>query len=139
VRLVAGEPFDVVATQLSERAPGTGDLGWIHEDRLAAWMKGKLGEAVAGDVTQVIEADFGCNVLQIVDRRPYQEKGYVVVRAQLHDRLFGERMQREYLKFMDKLREQTYIERKGVFATAPPVGAGNGGWSSGPDEDPSGF
>jgi peptidyl-prolyl cis-trans isomerase SurA len=141
VRLVAGEPFDVVATQLSERAPGTGDLGWIHEDRLAAWMKGKLGEAVAGDVTQVIEADFGCNVLQIVDRRPYQEKGYEEVRAQLHDRLFGERMQREYLKFMDKLREQTYIERKGVFAEAPPVGSagGDSGWDAGPGGDPSGF
>jgi len=139
VRLAAGEPFDVVASQLTERAPGTGDLGWIHEARLASWMKEKLGAAVAGDVTSVIEADFGCNVLQIVDRRPYQPKGYEDVRGQLHDRLFGERMQREYLKFMDKLREQTYIERKGIFAEAPPVGAGGSGWSSGPAEDPSGF
>jgi len=138
-RLAAGEPFDVVASQLTERAPGTGDLGWIHEARLASWMQGKLGAAVAGDVTPVIEADFGCNVLQVVDRRPFHPKAFEEVRGQLHDRLFGERMQREYLKFMDKLREQTYIERKGIFAEAPPVGTGGSGWSSGPGEDPSGF
>lgn len=136
-RLAAGEPFDVVASQLTERAPGTGDLGWIHEARLASWMKGELGSTVAGEVTPVIETDFGCNVLQVVDRRPYQRKTYEDLRGQIYDRLFAERMQREYLKFMDKLREQTYIERKGVFAGAP-VGAAGSGWSSGPGEDPSG-
>ena len=87
--------------------------------------------------------DFGCNVLQVVDRRPYQPKGFDEVKEQLHQRMFAERMQKEYLKFMDKLREQTYIERKGIFAQTSPVGAGGGSsgsdWSTGMDEDPSGF
>lgn len=135
-RLAGGEPFDLVASQVTERAPGSGDLGWLHEGRLAAWMSRDLAGAAPGAVTPVIETDFGCNVLVVVDRRPYVKKGYDEVRAQLHERLFAERMQREYLKFMDKLREQTYIERKGVFAEAAPVGSG---FSTGPNEDPSGF
>jgi peptidyl-prolyl cis-trans isomerase SurA len=137
-RLAKGESFDLVASQVSETPPGAGDLGWLHEGRLASWMSGKLASATPGSVTEVIETDFGCNVLQVVDRRPYVPKGYDEVRNQLHDRLFAERMQKEYLRFMDKLREQTYIERKGVFAEAGPA-AGGGGFSAGPNEDPSGF
>lgn len=140
VRLVAGEPFDVVASQVSEKVPGSADLGWIHEGRLASWMSGKVGGAQPGAVTEVIETDFGCNVLQVIDRRPYQPKTFEEVKGELHERMFAERMQKEYLKFMDKLREQTYIERKGIFAQTAPVGSGGGsGWSSGPDDDPSGF
>jgi peptidyl-prolyl cis-trans isomerase SurA len=138
-RLAAGESFEVVASQVTERLPGSADLGWIHEGRLAAWMTGKVGGAQPGVVTDVIQTDFGCNVLQVVDRRPYQPKSYEEVHDQIQQRLFAERMQREYLKFMDKLRDQTYIERKGVFAEAPPVGAGQQEWSTGPNEDPSGF
>ena len=141
-RLVAGEPFDVVASQVTDKVPGSADLGWIHEARLASWMSGKVDGAAPGSVTEVIQTDFGCNVLQVVDRRPYQAKGFDEVKEQLHQRLFAERMQKEYLKFMDKLREQTYIERKGIFAqTSPPIGAGGtgAGWSTGPNEDPSGF
>jgi peptidyl-prolyl cis-trans isomerase SurA len=137
-RLAKGESFDLVSSQVAESAPGTGDLGWLHEGRLAAWMSGRLDGATPGAVTDVIETDFGCNVLQVVDRRPYVPKGYDEVREQLHERLFAERMQREYLKFMDKLREQTYIERKGVFAEAS-APAGGSGFGSGPNEDPSGF
>ena len=136
-RLAKGEAFDLVASQLTEAPPGTGELGWLHEGRLAGWMSPQLSGATAGTVTQVIETDFGCNVLVVVDRRPYVAKGYDEVREQLHERLFAERMQREYLKFMDKLREQTYIERKGVFAEAE--SHPNGGFGSGLNEDPSGF
>jgi peptidyl-prolyl cis-trans isomerase SurA len=138
-RLAAGESFELVASQVSERAPGSGDLGWIHEGGVASWMVGKIAGAGPGSVTEVIETDFGCNVLQIVDRRPFQPKGYEEVREQIHQRLFAERMQAEYLKFMDKLREQTYIERKGIFAQAPPVGASGPFGSGAAGEDPSGF
>ena len=142
-RLAGGEPFDVVASQVTEKVPGSADLGWIHEKRLATWMSGKVGGAAPGAVTEVIETDFGCNVLLVVDRRPYKAKGFDEVREQLHQRIFAERMQKEYLKFMDKLREQTYIERKGIFAQTAPVGSGGlgtgSGWSTGTDEDPSGL
>jgi peptidyl-prolyl cis-trans isomerase SurA len=142
-RLAKGDAFELVAQELTEAPPGSSDLGWLHEVRLAAWMSPQLTGAGPGTVTQVIETDFGCNVLVVVDRRPYVPKGYDEVRGALHDRLFAERMQKEYLKFMDKLREQTYIERKGVFAEAAPVGsgAGSGGGfgSSSLNEDPSGF
>jgi hypothetical protein len=85
----------------------------------------------------VIETEFGCNVLEVVQRRPYEPRSYEQAREQVYQRLFQERMQREYLKFMDKLREQTYVERKGIFAQARETGGVFGG--AGPGEDPSGF
>jgi peptidyl-prolyl cis-trans isomerase SurA len=139
-QLVAGQSFDAVASQVSEAAPGSGDLGWIHETRLAGWMKNAIGPAKPGTTTEVIETDFGCNVVQVVDRRPFQPRSYEEVHEQLRQQLFGQRMQKEYLKFMDKLRDQTYIERKGIFAQAPAASApAPGGWNSDPNGDPSGF
>jgi peptidyl-prolyl cis-trans isomerase SurA len=136
VRIAGGESFDVVASQIPEKAPGSGDIGWVHEDRLAGWMTGPVRGAAAGSVTPVLETDFGCNLLEVVERRPYEPRAFEQVREQVYQRLFAEKMQREYLKFMDKLREQTYVERKGVFAQAQQGGLFGG---SAPGEDPSGF
>jgi peptidyl-prolyl cis-trans isomerase SurA len=137
VRIAGGERFDVVVSQLEEAAPGSGDIGWMHEDRLAGWMTAPVRSAAQGSVTSVIETEFGCNVLEVVQRRPYEPRSYEQAREQVYQRLFQERMQREYLKFMDKLREQTYVERKGIFAQARETGGVFGGAT--PGEDPSGF
>lgn len=135
-RIAGGEGFDLVASQVSEKAPGSGDIGWVHEDRLAGWMTASVRGAAAGTVTPVLETDFGCNVLEVVARRSYEPREFEQVRDEVYQRLFAEKMQREYLRFMDKLREQTYVERKGTFAQAEQGGAG---LFPAPGEDPSGF
>jgi parvulin-like peptidyl-prolyl isomerase len=99
-------------------------------------MTGPVRSAAAGSVTPAIETDFGCNVLEVVQRRPYEPREFEAVRDEVYQRLFAEKMQREYLRFMDKLREQTYVERKGAFAQAQQGGLLGG---SAPGEDPSGF
>jgi peptidyl-prolyl cis-trans isomerase SurA len=136
-RLLEGEAFDLVVAETGN-TPGSGDIGWLHEARLASWMAPQVESAEPGAITPVIETEFGCNVVQVVERRPFRPASYEEAKEHIHDRLFGERMQREYLRFMDRLREQTYVERKGVFAQAP-VGAGPSGFGDGSREDPSGF
>jgi len=137
-RIAGGERFDAVAAEIEAKAPGSGDLGWIHEARLAGWMTDAVKTAAPGSVTPVLETEFGCNLVEVVERRPYERREYEAVRDELYQQLFAERMQREYLRFMDKLREQTYVERKGVYAQAATAGVGAFG-SGAPGEDPSGF
>ena len=140
VRLAGGERFEVVASQIPEKTPGSGEIGWMHEDRLAGWMTAQVRNAAAGSVTPVIETEFGCNVLQVVQRRPYEPRSFEQAKEEVYQRIFAEKMQREYLKFMDKLREQTYVERKGIFAQAQAPGGGGGLFGgAAPGEDPSGF
>jgi len=136
-RIAGGESFTVVVSEIEQKAPGSGEIGWMHEDRLAGWMTVPVQGTAAGGVTPVVETEFGCNVLEVVQRRPYEPRSFEQVKDQVYSQLFQERMQREYLKFMDKLREQTYVERKGIFAQAQGGGGVFGG--SAPGEDPSGF
>ena len=115
-RLAAGEAFEAVARELSEANPESGgDQGWVHESELAGWMRGPVQRLPAGGVTERIEAGFGCGIVQLVERRAYVPLGFEQAREGLYRRLFDERLAVEYKKLIARLREQTYIERKGIF------------------------
>jgi peptidyl-prolyl cis-trans isomerase SurA len=120
--LTAGESLDLVASELPE-ASRAADLGWIHDTMLASWMAEEVRGLQPGGATRVIETQFGCNVLQLVERRPFKKREFEDVQNQLFDELFAVRMQEEYTEFIEKLRKQTYIERKGFFAEAARLSA----------------
>jgi len=118
-RIKNGEPFKDVAKQVSENSPEHGGLiGWIHESRLATWMKPVVTHMKSGEVSDVVRTGFGCNLLMVVKRRLYKPIRYEEAKEALRKKLWNEGVEREYAKFIGKLREKTYIERKGVFAGA---------------------
>jgi len=115
-RVAAGEPFEAVARDLSEANPERGgDQGWVHESELAGWMRGPVEALPAGGVSERIAAGFGCATVQMVERRSYVPLTFEQAREGLYRRVFDERMAVEYKKLVSRLREQTYIERKGIF------------------------
>ena len=115
-RLAAGEAFEAVARELSEANPESGgDQGWVHESELAGWMRRPVEALPAGGITERIETGFGCGIVQVVERRAYVPLSFEQAREGLYRRVFDERMAVEYKKLVARLREQTYIERKGVF------------------------
>jgi parvulin-like peptidyl-prolyl isomerase len=69
-----------------------------------------------GELSPVIEMSFGCNLLQLVDRREFQPVDFAQAEPQLRSILFQRKTEVEYTKWIDVLRNQTYIERKGAFA-----------------------
>ena len=75
-----------------------------------------------GQMTPVLEMPFGCNVLLLVERRDFTPRSYEDTKEQIHQQMFSEKMQAEYVRFMERLRRQTYIERKGLFADAARLG-----------------
>ncbi len=118
-RIASGEAFRQVASEVSVVNPGTGgDMGWIHDRDLAGWMRPALAPLEAGQFTDVIETSFGCNVLELVDRRTFVPKTYEEARESLRRELFGERMNEEYREFLEEMRERTFIDRKGIYADA---------------------
>jgi len=129
--LTAGETLDLVADELPEQARAV-DLGWIHDAALASWMADEVRSLAPGGATRVIETEFGCNVLQLVERRTFTKREFDDVKNQLYDELFAVRMQEEYVEFMEKLRKQTYIERKGFFAEAARLGSENNAAATAP-------
>lgn len=110
---VGGEQFTQVASRISEANPERGGtLGFLHESELAAWMKPVVLAMQAGDISEVIETPFGCNLLQMVERRSYTQVAFEDVEKDLRAKIFDERMNIEYTRFIEELRANSYIERK---------------------------
>lgn len=134
-RIRAGEEFQDVASRLSDVAADRGgDVGWVQTRSLAGWMKDVVGKLSPGEISDVVRMPFGCNLLQVVERREFKKRPYAEVAEELRDALYQQRIEDEYVKFMNKLRSQTYIERKGLFARAPSnpvIAIPGGGLSSG--------
>jgi peptidyl-prolyl cis-trans isomerase SurA len=125
-RVSAGEDFAEVARDTSAvNAQFGGDVGWVHTDTLAAWMADPVSNLRAGQMSSVLRMPFGCNVLYLVQRREFEPKSFEEAAPELHQELFEAKMAEEYTVFLEKLREQTYIERKGVYADAVPAFSGS--------------
>jgi peptidyl-prolyl cis-trans isomerase SurA len=125
LRIRGGEPFQDVAAEVSTVKPEKGgDIGWFHASSLAPWMREAIDPLSDGGTSDVIEMPFGCNLLHVDEKRLYEQITYQRVQARLADYLYQQRLAEEYSKFIEELREQTYIERKGIFADAARLGDG---------------
>jgi peptidyl-prolyl cis-trans isomerase SurA len=122
-RIEGGEPFAEVAAQVSPINPQQGgDIGWIHVASLASWMAPAVDSLATGQTSDVIEMPFGCNLLQLLERRSYEPVTFAQAEDLLRQKLFEEKMREQYIVFIEKLRTQTYVERKGYFADAARLG-----------------
>ncbi|MCZ6785377.1 MAG: SurA N-terminal domain-containing protein, partial [Proteobacteria bacterium] len=117
--------FAAVARRISDANPTSGgDMGWIHEKDLASWMVPavkKLGDA--GGISDVIETGFGCNLLEMVGRRDFQPVTFEQARPRIENLLMRQKMEVAYGEWVETLRAQTYIERKGTFSDAGAPGS----------------
>jgi peptidyl-prolyl cis-trans isomerase SurA len=118
-RVLAGDEFGRVAREVSDLNAATGgDVGWVHVASLAGWMREGVDELQPGEVSGVLSTPYACSLLQLVDRRVFEPLSFEQAEEGLRAELFDLRMQEEYLEFVDKIREQTYVERKGIYAEA---------------------
>lgn len=134
-KIKGGASFQEIASKITEANPERGgDVGWVPVQAMPGWMVDATKGLDDGETSDVVRMPFGCNLFQVVQRRKLEKKSYEEVKEQLRGMLVEQRSEGEYRKFMDKLRSQTYIEKRGSFATArvapslglPPVGASSG-------------
>ena len=109
--------FREMARRITEMNPEQeGELGWFHTDEIAPWMASALDGMQPGDVSDAISMPFGCNVLQLVERRSFSPVSFADAEPKLRAEISQHKMEKEYLSWLDTLRKQTYISRKGVYA-----------------------
>ena len=109
--------FPAIAQNISDMIPERGgDLGWMHRRDLAAWMADTVNGMQPGEISPVVEMPFGCNLLELVDRREFRPVDFEQAKPQLQNMIFQQKTEIEYGNWLDVLRTQTYIERKGAFA-----------------------
>jgi peptidyl-prolyl cis-trans isomerase SurA len=115
-RVAAGEDFETAASELRAANPeSNASKAWVHETDLATWMSATVRTMPVGAVSERIEAGFGCGIVQLVEKRAFVPLTFDQAKERLHRKVFDERLAVEYKKLVERLRAQTYIERKGVF------------------------
>lgn len=117
-RVRAGDDFGKVAAEVSMAAP---DLGWLPAHALAPWMQQSVATLQPGQVSDVIKLPAGCAVLMVVERRSIEALSYEQAKGPLRELLAEQAFQEEYVRFIERLRKQTYVERKGTFSQVSSV------------------
>jgi peptidyl-prolyl cis-trans isomerase SurA len=119
-RIDGGERFDFVASETSAVAPERGgDLGWVMSSELAGWMSEVVKGLAPGQRSGVVEQEGACALLELVDRQEYAPVTFETARPMLEREIRGRLEVQEYQSWLDKMRENTFIERRGPFAAAP--------------------
>jgi peptidyl-prolyl cis-trans isomerase SurA len=126
-RIAGGEAFETIASEISEVEPAEGgDIGWLHTDTLATWMTTVVGPLKDGDTSDVVALPFGCSLLKLVERRDFEPISFDEAKAQLRLEVYQVELEKEFRVWMEELRSQTFIERKGHFADAAQLGSKSG-------------
>lgn len=117
-KIVAGEiDFPDMARRVTDMNPqAAGELGWFHVDDLAPWMVPSLTRLQPGETSEVIPTAFGCNLLQLVDRRTFERVTLEDAEPAIVDEISRKKMDKEYLEWLETLRRNTYVARKGLYS-----------------------
>jgi peptidyl-prolyl cis-trans isomerase SurA len=113
-RILDGEPFEVVANDVSELKPEKGgDVGWLHRDRLADWMTPIVAQLEPGQTSDVVELPVAFTLLKLVERKQYEPVTFEMAKPMLEQEMTEALLAEKYAEWMEELRRNTYIERKG--------------------------
>jgi peptidyl-prolyl cis-trans isomerase SurA len=119
--------FQQKAREISDaNAQRGGDMGWIHLDDVAGWMAPVITDLGSSGISDVIENRFGCNLLQVVERRGFEAVSLEEATPELSNEIMMQKTEAEYVKWVDTIRSQTYIELKGQYAEASRIGSSIG-------------
>jgi parvulin-like peptidyl-prolyl isomerase len=124
-RLLAGEPFPRLAGEhsaASSKANG-GLIGPIHSDELAPQLSDLLASMNVGDITGVLRAQRGYQILKLESRTDSKVKTFEEARGEIGNRIGEQKLRGEREKYLDRLREQATItwrneELKKAYETA---------------------
>lgn len=117
--ITTGRDFSDFATRYSAVAPERGgDLGWLHTEELAPYLRDLITDLEPGQLSPVEEVSVGCTLVQLVERKEFKPVSFADAKPTLRGEIFEQKMATEYRDWMEQLRGRTFIERRGYFADA---------------------
>lgn len=110
-RLAKGEAFEDVAKDVSEgpTASRGGDIGSFNKGSMNDAVEAVAFKLPIGECSQIIETDYGLQIIKILDRTPPTLKPLEEVRPEIAEKLYQKKAQPEVKAFLDKLFEDSYI------------------------------
>jgi peptidyl-prolyl cis-trans isomerase C len=110
-KLDLGEDFSQMAKDHSEgpsRVKG-GDLGFFNRGQMAKAFEDAAFELEQGQVSDIIETNFGYHIIKLFERIPGKKLDYNNIRNQLEEYLKKEKVNQAQIVFIQKLKEKAKI------------------------------
>jgi peptidyl-prolyl cis-trans isomerase SurA len=115
-RLQAGEPFALVATEVSSdpvTARQGGDLGTFRLEELSTQFQEELEDVPAGEFTEPFLTPAGFYIFLVKERTAGHRLTYEEVREDLRRAIEAQKMEAELTRYVEELRERFFIDLKG--------------------------
>jgi peptidyl-prolyl cis-trans isomerase SurA len=110
-KLRSGMPFEQVAREDSEgpTAAQGGAIGKFREGSLAEEVEAAVFAVESGEVTGIIETDYGVQILKVLSKDARSVKPLEEVRGLIQNTLYQRKAEPELKAFMDDLLQQSFI------------------------------
>jgi peptidyl-prolyl cis-trans isomerase C len=112
-RIQRGEDFSALAMSSSDdadSAPKGGDLGELRRGQVAEPFEKAAFGLAAGNVSGVVETEYGFHIIRIQERLPARLLGFEEVKDRLKQQLTLRKQQERQRAFVDSLRARARIE-----------------------------
>jgi peptidyl-prolyl cis-trans isomerase SurA len=113
-RALSGESFDKLAVELSD-APSKANAGLIGPLSLldlSADLQKLIGAMKVGEITQVLRAQKGYQILKLETSSAAETLPFDQAREKISDRVFNDKRRAEFDKYLAKLRAEAIIDWK---------------------------
>ena len=113
-RALSGESFEKLAADFSD-APSrsnAGLIGPISLDDVSADLRRLIDQMKVGDVTELLRTPTGYQILKLESRTAVQTTPFEQAREKISDRVFTEKRQQEYDRYIEKVRSQAIVDWK---------------------------
>lgn len=110
-RLRAGENFEELAKEFSEgpTASRGGDIGRFTRGSMNPAMEAVVFDLPSGAVSDLIESDFGFQIVRVVEQQPASVRPISEVRPQIAEALYQRKAEPEVNEYLKQLYEESYI------------------------------
>ena len=112
-KLKKGEDFGALAKEFSEGPSSAkgGDLGWFERGRMVKPFEEAAFALKPGEVSNVVETQFGYHLIEVTDKRPASKMAYADVKEKLQQYLKDIKVQKEVRIYVAELKEKARVER----------------------------
>jgi len=110
-RLKNGASFEEEAKRNSEgpTASRGGNIGVFKKGSMASALEAVVFDMKPGEVSDVIETDYGFQIVKLINKKDNQVKPLAEVRPIIQNVLYQQKAAPELKEFLDDLRSQSYI------------------------------
>lgn len=109
-----GEEFEVLAREYSEgpNAKKGGSLGLIEKGEMRKEIDNAVFSLAPGEVSDIIESPIGYHIFKVTERIPEEITDFNVVKEEIEELIYRERINKNLKKWLKELRKNAYISIK---------------------------